>query len=96
MFPAIPLTPVPATASRHGGEDAVGGSSAVPDLSREGPFDIHQDNPRSVASPQLLQDTQGCPFRMRVQMLHRHMIWSPAPRSACAGVRRCFGMTDEL
>ena len=51
LFPAIPLTPVPATA---------GG----PDLSREGPFDIHQDNPCSAASPQLLPDTQGCLFRM--------------------------------
>ena len=51
MFPAIPLTLVPTTA---------GG----PDLSREGPFDIHQDNPCSAASPQLLPDTQGCPFRM--------------------------------
>ena len=65
LFPTIPLTPCPATASRHGGElDAVGGSSDVLDLSREGPFDIHQDHPRSVASPQLLQDTQGCQFRM--------------------------------
>ena len=42
----------------------IGGPSEVPDLSREGPFDIHQDHPRSVASPRLLQDTQGCPFRM--------------------------------
>ena len=65
LFPAVPLTPRPATASHHGGEsDAVGGPSEVPDLSREGPFDIHQDHPRSVASPRLLQDTQGCPFRM--------------------------------
>ena len=51
LFPAIPLTPV-------------GGPSGGPDLSREGPFDIHQDNPCSAASPQLLQDTQRCPFRM--------------------------------
>ena len=65
LFPAIPLTPVPATASRHGGEsDAVGGPSGAPDLSREGPFDMHLDNPCSAASLQLLQDTQGCPFRM--------------------------------
>ena len=35
-----------------------------PDLSREGPFDIHQDNLCSAASPQLLPDTQGCLFRM--------------------------------
>ena len=33
-------------------------------MSREGPFDIHQDHPHSVASPRLLQDNQGCPFRM--------------------------------
>ena len=60
LFPTIPLTLCLATASRHGGElDAVGGSSEVPDLSREGPFDIHQDHPRSVASPQLLQDNFG-------------------------------------
>ena len=65
LFPAVPLTPRPATVSHHDGEsDAVGGFSEVPDLSREGPFDIHQDHPRSVASPRLLQDTQGCPFRM--------------------------------
>ena len=41
-----------------------GGSPEVADLSREGPFDIHQDHPRSFGSPQLLQDTQGCRFRM--------------------------------
>ena len=65
LFPAIPLTPCPEAASRHGDElDAVGGSSEVADLSREGPFDIHQDHPRSVASPQLIHDTQGCLFRM--------------------------------
>ena len=33
-------------------------------MSREGPFDIHQDHPHSGASPRLLQGTQGCPFRM--------------------------------
>ena len=65
LFPAVPLTPVrpPAAASRHSGEsDAVGGPSGAPDLSREGL--IHLDNPRSASSPQLLQDNQGCPFRM--------------------------------
>ena len=52
LFPAVPLTPRPATESHHDGEsDAVGG------------FDIHQDHPHSVASPRL-QDNQGCPFRM--------------------------------
>ena len=37
LFHAIPLTPVLAAVSRHGGElDAVGGPSGGPDLSREG------------------------------------------------------------
>ena len=57
--------------------DAVGGPLGGPDLSREGSFDIHQDNLCSAASPQLLPDTQGCLFRMTsydevVQILHRH------------------------
>ena len=61
LLPAIPQ----ATASGPGvGLDAVGGSSEIADRSREGPFDIHRDHPRSVASPQLLQDTQGCLFQM--------------------------------
>ena len=63
LLPAIPLIPGQATASRPGVElDAVGGSSEIVDWSREGPLDIHRDHPRSVASPQLLQDTQGCLF----------------------------------
>ena len=81
LFPTILLTPCLAAASRHGGElDAVGGSSEAPNLSREGPFDIHQDHPHSVASPQLLQDTQRCQFRMTSYDVetggpdfHRHM-----------------------
>ena len=36
----------------------------VPDLSREGPFDIHQGHQHSGASPRLRQDNQGCPFRL--------------------------------
>ena len=35
----------------------------VPDLSREGPFDIHRDRLHSDASPRSCQDRQGCPFR---------------------------------
>ena len=36
----------------------------VPDLSREGPFDIHRDHLHSDASPRSCQDNQGCPFRI--------------------------------
>ena len=46
------------------GLDASGGTPEITDRSREGPFDIHHDRQRSVTSPQLLQDTQGCLFRM--------------------------------
>ena len=64
-LPAAPLTARPATVSHHDGElDAVRECVNVPDLSREGPFDIHQGHPHSGASPRLRQDTQGCPFRM--------------------------------
>ena len=61
LLPAIPQATAPGPGV---GLDAVGGSSEIADRSREGPFDIHRDHPRSVASPQLLQDTQGCLFLM--------------------------------
>ena len=64
-FPVAPLAPRLAAASHQDGEsDAAGGHSDVHDLSREGPFHIHQDHPHSGDSPRLLQGTQGCPFRM--------------------------------
>ena len=46
------------------GLDASGGTPDIMDRPREGPFDIHHDRQHSVTSPQLLQDTQGCLFRM--------------------------------
>ena len=55
LLPVIPLTAGQATASRPGMElGVVGESPEVADRSREGPFDIHQDHSRSVASPWLL------------------------------------------
>ena len=36
----------------------------ITDRPREGPFDIHHDRQRSATSPQLLQETRGCLFRM--------------------------------
>ena len=78
LLPAIPQ----ATASGPGvGLDAVGGSLEIANRSREGPFDIHQDHPRSDASPQLLQDTQGCLFRLNSndpmdQISHQSMEYS--------------------
>ena len=42
----------------------VGESSEVTDRVREGPFDIYQNGLRSLPSPRLLQDNQGCLFRI--------------------------------
>ena len=42
------------------GLDASGGMPNITDRPRDGPFDIHHDRQRSVTSPQLLKDTQGC------------------------------------
>ena len=42
-------------------------SGVTPDITdrpREGPFDAHHDRQGSSTSPQLLQETQGCLFRM--------------------------------
>ena len=39
---------------RPGDADVAGGSSELPDLSLEGPFDVHQDRPVSGASPRVL------------------------------------------
>ena len=64
-LPAAPLTSRLATVSQHMGElDAVRERVNVPDLSREGPFDIHRGHHHSGASPRLRRDNQGCPFRM--------------------------------
>ena len=66
-LPPASLTPRPMGASPHVGEsdaDGVGGCSGVPDLSREGHVDVHQDRPHSAASPRLLDGMQGCQFRM--------------------------------
>ena len=63
-MPPGSLTTCPMGASPHVGESDAGVRSSVPDLSREGPFDVHQDRPHSGASPRLLDDVQGCQFRM--------------------------------
>ena len=36
----------------------------TPDLSREGPFDVHQDCSASGASPRVLDSMRGCQYRM--------------------------------
>ena len=44
--------------------DICGGNPNIPDLSRQGPFDVHQDRSASGASPQVLAGMQGCQYRM--------------------------------
>ena len=39
-------------------------SLSMPDLSREGPFDVHQDSSRSGASPRVLDSLRGCQYCM--------------------------------
>ena len=36
----------------------------MPDLSLEGPFDVHQDRSTSGTSPQVLDGMRGCQYRM--------------------------------
>ena len=39
-------------------------SHGMPDLSREGPFDVHQDASESGATPRVLDSLPGCQYRM--------------------------------
>ena len=73
LLPA-PLTPrrmveakvVPGSVvtSPTGETDVVGGHPGMPDLSREGPFDVHQDRSASDVSPRVLDGMRGCQYRM--------------------------------
>ena len=46
------------------GEPVAAASQGIPDLSREGPFDVHQDDSESGASPRVLDSLRGCQYRM--------------------------------
>ena len=68
----MPLTPRPvveemvlgsAVGSPTGGPVAAP-SQRMPDLSREGPFDVHQDASVLGASPRVLNSLPGCQYRM--------------------------------
>ena len=73
----FPFLPAPLTPRRiieklvHGsvegsptGEPVAAASLSMLDLSREGPFDVHQDSSRSGASPRVLDNLRGCQYRM--------------------------------
>ena len=73
LLPA-PLTPrrmvegqfVPGSVvtSPTGETDVAGGHPRMPDLSWEGPFDVHQDRSASGTSPRVLDGMRGCQYRM--------------------------------
>ena len=74
LFLPAPLTPrrmveeqfVPGSVvtSLTGETDVAGGHPNMSDLSREGPFDVHQDYSTSGASPMVLDGMWGCQYRM--------------------------------
>ena len=69
---AMPLTPRPfieemvlgSSVGSPAGEPVAPPSHGMPDLSREGPFDVHQDASESGATPQVLDSLPGCQYRM--------------------------------
>ena len=69
---AMPLTPRPivddvvpeSSVGSPAGEPVVVPSDRMLDLSREGPFDVHQDALESGATPQVLDSLPGCQYRM--------------------------------
>ena len=64
-IPTVPLPSRSATVREPVDElDTLREQAHVPDLSREGPFDIYRDRIQSDAPPRLRQNSQGCPFRI--------------------------------
>ena len=64
-IPTVPRPSCPATVCEPvDGLDTRREQAHVPDLSREGLFDIYRDRLQSEATPRLCQDSQGCPFRI--------------------------------
>ena len=64
------------------GEPVAAASLSMPDLSREGPFDVHQDASRSGASPRILESLRNYQYRLHmtrilaVRNLIRHMAFT--------------------
>ena len=69
---ATPLTPRPfieemvlgSSLGSPAGEPVAAPSHGMPDLSREGPFDVPQDASESGATPRVLDSLPGCQYRM--------------------------------
>ena len=46
------------------GEPVAVAPPSMPDLSRQGPFDVHRNHSKSGASPRVLDSMRGCQYRM--------------------------------
>ena len=85
-----PLTPCPiveglVTGSTVGSsvrEPVAVHSQCMPDLSREGPFDVHLNASESGASPRVLDSLPGCQYRMTTRRRRRTTIQTSAGRTA--------------
>ena len=66
-----------------------GGHQRMPDLSLEGPFDVHQDRPTSGASPQMLDGMRGCQYRRIRNLVVRISVPRMGPSYT---TRSCWGM----
>ena len=67
LYPVPPIVEKMVPGSVEGsptGEPVAAPSLSMPDLSREGPFDVHRDTSRSGASPRVLDSLRGCQYRM--------------------------------
>ena len=58
------VVPGSVVSSLPGDTDVAGGCLGMPDLSLEGPFDVHQDRFMPGASPRVLDGMRGCQYRM--------------------------------
>ena len=72
---------------------------SMPDLSREGPFDVHQGCSTSGASPRVLDSMRGCQYRMTSYDEDREWrsgfqsrIRNTSTCSAAAGICGCAGV----
>ena len=100
LFPAIPLTPCPAAASRHGGElDAVGGGGG-PRKSRSTCRSTYTRIIRRLSAVaaghqgvSISDDILRCGGRWTKFCTS---LWGPAPRSTSAGVCRCSGIVSPV
>ena len=54
------VVPGSVVSSPAGDTEMAGGHQRMPDLSLEGPFDVHQDRPTSGASPRVLDGMRCC------------------------------------